>query len=94
MKKQLIKVLLLNILIGIILFVVLFFSAYTLGSGSSVSHLPQEKRLFIGFAIFHFIINFLLLYRYKQFNWIITSTSILLIVIFYLGEAWKFGYFI
>ncbi|HEY2721510.1 MAG TPA: hypothetical protein VGI82_07285 [Chitinophagaceae bacterium] len=93
MKNPLIKLVLLNVLIGIILLIAFYLSAFLSGYGSNVSHLPEEKRLFIGFVIFHFIVNVFLLYRLKQFNWIGISVSILLIAIFYFVEAWQFEYF-
>ena len=93
MKNPLIKLVLLNVLIGIILLIAFYLSAFLSGYGSNVSHLPQEKRLFIWFVISHFIVNVFLLYRLKQFNWIGISVSILLIAIFYFIEAWQFEYF-
>jgi hypothetical protein len=93
MKAPLVKFLLLNTLIAMILLVVFYFSAFLSGYGSSVNYLPQEKRLFIGFIIFHLLINLFLIYKYKQFTWVDISISILALSIFYFVEAWLFGYF-
>lgn len=93
MKKSLSKLLALNVAIGITLLIIFYFSAFILGYGSNINHLPQEKALFITFVIFHLIIAFFILYRYKQFNSIGIAVSIITIAVIYLIAAWRFEYF-
>jgi galactitol-specific phosphotransferase system IIC component len=92
MRNSLIKLLLLNIFIAIVLYCAFAYIAFMSGYASNGNHLREEERMFIGFVIFHFLINFFLLYRYKKFNWIFIFILTALIAIFYFTEAWQFGY--
>jgi len=93
MKNYLLKLFLLNLLLGVLILIAFYLSAFLSGYASNVSYLPQEKKLFIKFAIFHFLVNIFFLYKYKQLNWIGIIGSIGLIVAFYLLLAWQFDYF-
>jgi len=93
MKNSLIKLILLNVITGIILLIIFYLSAFLSGYGSNITHLSQEKRLFIKFAIFHCIVNIYLLYKLKQINTISIFLSIIIICCLYLFAAWQFEYF-
>jgi len=88
-----IKILLLNILIAIIIYVASLYGAFIAGYGANGNHLHLEQDMFLSFVIFHLIINLVLLYRFKKLDWIYTSVSLALIGFYYFAEAWQFGYF-
>jgi hypothetical protein len=91
MKKTFLLLILTNAIICLILYFGFLISTFLSGYGSSSKHLTEEIWLFIGFFIFHLIINIFLLYRFRQLNWVGISVSMLLIAC-YLVEAWQFGY--
>jgi len=94
MKKSLVKLILINVVIAIVLLVIFYFSAFLSGYGSNINYLPQEKKLFMKFAISHLIINLFLIYRLKQFGSIINIIiSMLFIITLYLFVAWRLQYF-
>jgi cytosine/uracil/thiamine/allantoin permease len=93
MKNIILKIALINVLIAIVLLIVFYFSAFLSGYGSNASYVPQEKKLFVKFMIFHFVAAVFLLYRYKQINLAAISTTILVMVGMYLLAAWQFEYF-
>jgi cytosine/uracil/thiamine/allantoin permease len=93
MKNIILKIAVVNVLIAIVLLIVFYFSAFLSGYGSNASYLPQEKKLFVKFIIFHFVPAVFLLYRYKHFNLAGIFTTILVIVVMYLLAAWQFEYF-
>lgn len=93
MKNQLIKVVVLNILLGIILLVAFYLSAFLSGYGSNIGYLTQEKKLFIKFIALHLIINLFELYRYNQINAIRFLSSLVTIAFLYTIAAWHFEYF-
>ncbi|MBN8789475.1 MAG: hypothetical protein J0I84_20535 [Terrimonas sp.] len=93
MKNSLIKIIALNIVAGITILVMFYLTAFLSGYGSNGSHISMEKKLFIKFAVFHFVINFYLLYRFKQMNLLGFLISLIIIAVFYLIVAWYFEYF-
>jgi hypothetical protein len=93
MKKSSLILIWLNVLIGIIILVVFYLSAFLSGYGSNATHLPQEKRLFVEFVFFHFVVNIYLLYRLKQIKATGIIISMSVIILLYLLAAWQFGYF-
>jgi hypothetical protein len=93
MKNIILKIAVVNVLIAIVLLIVFYFSAFLSGYGSNTSYLPQEKKLFVKFVIVHFVSAIFFLFRYKQFNLVAISTTILVIVGMYLLAAWQFEYF-
>jgi cytosine/uracil/thiamine/allantoin permease len=93
MKNIILKIAVVNVLMAILLLIVFYFIAFLSGYGSNASYLPQEKKLFVKFIIFHFVPAVCLLYRYKQFNLTGILTTILVIAAMYLLAAWLFEYF-
>jgi hypothetical protein len=69
------------------LLIVFYFSDFLCGYGSKISHLLEEKRLFIKLIIFHLLVHLFFLYQLEQLNPISISTSIVLIAVIYLIAA-------
>ena len=93
MKKSLLTSILLNIAIGFVLLFVFYIYAFLSGFGSNTSHLPDEKRLFKKFIVFHLIVNFLFLWRLNQLNLIGICISLVSITAIYLIVGLQFDYF-
>jgi len=58
-----------------------------------VTKMPQQARLWIEFAAFHCLVNFVLLWRIKQFTVMGIIRSFGLIAIMYLALAWHWDFF-
>ncbi len=93
MKMGRLGLVLLNIAIGFVLLIVFYFCAFLSGYGSNISHLADEKALFIKFLFFHLIVNLYFLYRLKNLGLISVFLSIVSITFTYVLAAYLFGYF-
>lgn len=91
MKNPLVKILLINLILFILLFVIFYISAFLLGYASN-GGFQLERKLFVKFAIAHFAINFFILHKSDQLNWQSAVASIFLLVFLYLMVSWKAGY--
>ncbi len=92
MRNPSLKSVLLNIFISIVLYIIFLISTFLWGYGSNNNYLHREENVFVGVAIFHFLVNLFLLYKYNKLNWIFASISMILIAAYYFVEAWQFGY--
>jgi hypothetical protein len=88
------KLILFNIIVGILVISIFYIHGFASGYGSAGNHLKQEEIFFSGSVVFHLIINLFFIYRYIRISPINISLSTLLIISFYLIEAWRFGYFV
>ena len=93
MKNSILKLVVLNIILGIVILVVCYITGFLAGYGASNRTLLLEKKLFVKFVFVHLSINIFLLYKFKKFNFLGILVSVIVIAIIYLIAAWQYDYF-
>ena len=93
MKKTLMILLLANVLTYVIVIVAFYFIGFSMGLADNSSQLPQQERLFTKFVIFHFLFNFILLYRTRQISVLGVASSVLLVATLYIITAKCYDFF-
>lgn len=86
------RVYLVNILFFALLLITYYLLAFLSGYASKAGYFREEFNLFLKFFVFHFLLNFYLLYKLRQLKWVPILFSTLLIFLLYLLAALKFWY--
>ncbi len=82
------KILLINVGLFIVLIILYFITGFLAGYGSNNNYEAAAWRLYIGFFIFHLLINFVLLIRMKMVSALYIIFSSVEILILYGIVAW------
>ena len=93
MKNTFIKLVLLNLIISLILIIIFYLWLFIDGYGANNKYLSQEKRIFIMFVIFNFLLSIYMLNRLKQLNALSVIVTVILICFINLFVAKILGYF-
>lgn len=93
MKNTALKIIAINILVGVLLMIIFYITSFLSGFGSSIKHLNDEKNLFIIFILIHLVICILVLWRLNKIGSIgLYLFSLGFLIVYYSIMALLFEY--